>query len=101
MPRKSISDAQRKALRDWYYSHYPRPRQKACIKWFSDTFKHQISQSTVSESLGEHYKHLDKPSTASSSSYRHRAGQWPLLESILFEWQKLLESKGGVTSGDI
>jgi hypothetical protein len=108
MGKNSITEQQRTALREWYRRQYPRPRQKACQQWFLSTFNHQISQSTVSESLGDHFRHLDAvPSTSRASSstskpiYRHRTGQWPKLEEILFDWQQLIEKRGGNTSGDI
>jgi DDE superfamily endonuclease/Fission yeast centromere protein N-terminal domain/Tc5 transposase DNA-binding domain len=104
MPRRAITSAERAALRAWFHQQYPKPRHAVVIKWFLDKFQHQISQSTVSESLSDHWRHLDSPDLNSNSrlqSKRQREGKWPLLERILVEWQQHIESRGGSTSGDI
>ena len=99
MPRKSINNQQRKALRTWYFTQAIKPTQKACIAWFESQFGHRISQSTVSESLSDHFKHLDQ--TPASEGSRQRTAQWPILEAILYDWQKGIEEKGGNTSGEL
>jgi hypothetical protein len=102
MPRHSISESQRKALRKWYNQQYPQPRQKDCVEWFRNKFNHQISQSTVSESLSNHFQYLDQdPQIPIKESFRQRAAQWPILESILYDWHLIIENQGGFTSGDI
>lgn len=104
MPRISITIEQRRALRRWRSSQTPTPSHKACIDWFYTQFNHKISQSTVSESLGAHFSHLDDTSTAAaidSIQSRLRAGYWEDLEQILVQWQLRIEARGGFTTGEI
>ena len=101
MPRHPISDEQRKALRRWYQRQHPKPRQSDAAKWFEIKFGHRITQSTVSESLSDRFAYLDTPSTSNTTSFRQRQPQWPLLEAILFEWNRQIEQQGGVVTGDI
>ena len=99
MPRQSITEAERKALREWYSGQYPKPRQKACIEWFQTQFNHRIQQSTVSESLSEKYSHLD--AIAATNSKRKRHPQWPILEDELDKWQDAMRSSGINVSGEM
>ena len=106
--RQSISDSQRRALRTWYRSQYPRPLQKKCVEWFHQKFKHRISQSTVSEILSKKYSYLDQDSSTAQGSRsskkdrrRNRKGNWPILEAILFDWQQSIQSEDGTVTGDM
>jgi hypothetical protein len=100
MPRKQrITIEQRQALRAWASKQHPRPSQKACITWFETQFNHRISQSTVSESLSSHFEASNTPLPANRS--RVRLGQWPDLENILYQWQRRIEEKGSITSGEL
>jgi hypothetical protein len=100
MPRQRVTNAQRQALRSWVFAQATKPSHKACIAWFESQFNHRISQSTVSESLGDHFKHLDR-STPPSHGARQRVAQWPILEAILWDWQKTLQEKRIQTSGEL
>jgi len=86
MPQHRISEAQRQALRDWYASQYPRPRQKDCVAWYLEKYGVKITQATVSESLSERWKYLDTLKNASKITFRQHQAQWPILEDILFKW---------------
>lgn len=97
MPRQGISDEQQKALRDWFQRQYPRPRQKDCIAWFFQQYNHRISQSTVSECTSDHYKHLDVKQPP-KKTFRQRTPNWPILEDILYNWQQLIERRGGLVN---
>lgn len=99
MPRQPITEAQRRRLRQWVSSHQPRPSQKDCIKWFKDQFNQSISQSTVSESLSHKFNYLD--TLPDNDRVRNRAGRWPVLEDLLFQFQKHIESNGGSTTAEI
>ena len=102
MPRRPISDEQRGALRRWYQRQHPKPRQSEAARWFETQFGHRITQSTVSESLSDRFTYLDTPSAPNTtSSFRQRQPQWPILEAILFDWQRRIEQQGGVVTGDI
>jgi hypothetical protein len=100
MPRKQrILLSQRRALRAWALQQHPRPSQKACIAWFQVQYSRTISQSTVSESLSNHFEAIDTSTNTARS--RLRSGQWPDLENLLFLWQQEIEEKGGTTSGEL
>jgi len=103
MPRKSITNQQRKALRSWFFAQSIKPTQKACTVWFEGQFGHRISQSTVSESLSDHFQFLDEsqPSASTSEASRQRTAQWPILEAILFDWQRSIEDREVSTSGEL
>lgn len=59
-----------------------------------------MNQSTISDPLSDRFKHLDTV-TKPSSSFRNRTAAWHELETILFDWQHLIESRGGFTTGEI
>ena len=101
MPRKGISDEQRRALRAWYQRQPPSVRQIDAINWFEHQYHHRLRQSTVSESLGSRYSYLDQPiEPSSSTTFRHKQPQWPILEAVLFSWHQLVEEQGGEPTGD-
>jgi hypothetical protein len=97
--RKGISDREKKALRAWFSAQYPQPRHADCIAWFEQQYQHKINQSTVSSILSNRYKHLD--SQEATLLQRHANPQWPILESILYEWQLQITQSGGFIDGDI
>jgi len=103
--RTRISDAQRRSLRQWVQQREGRTRQVDAINWFEKEYKYRIRQSTVSESLSERYKYLDRPeaesAAASLSTFRQRQPQWPLLEQLLSQWHQGFEEGGGQISGDL
>jgi len=101
MARTAISDRQRKALRTYYRSQTPRPRQRDCINWWREQFGGVIRQSSISEILSDRYSFLDEQIIPTDNSFRQRISEWPLLEEILSSWQARIEARGGVTSGDI
>ncbi|KZF19571.1 Homeodomain-like protein [Xylona heveae TC161] len=101
---RPIAEHERRALREWHRTQYPRPRHAACIDWFERQFHHRVSQSTVSESLSNRYSYLDSPAPprlSSKPTFKNRAGQWPLLEAILVDWQRNFEQRGGHTTGQV
>lgn len=98
-PKQRITLEQRQALRNWASRQHPRPSQKACITWFEARFNHRISQSTVSESLSSRFEASDTSLPKDRS--RIRLGQWPDLENLLYRWQRRIEEKGGITSGEL
>src|SRR3989339_209871 len=94
MPRRAISDQERKAIRKWYKDQEEqgsKPRQTEVIDWFESQYGHKLSQSTISETLGNRYLHLDNTATVGSSSFRQRNAHWPILEDILYDWYRQAE----------
>ncbi|KAF2190409.1 CenpB-DNA-bind-domain-containing protein [Zopfia rhizophila CBS 207.26] len=101
MPPKAISDVERQALRAFYFSQKPQPKQKDIIAWFEQQYGRKLGQATISNSLKDCYKHLNNAPAASSISFRQRSGKWELLEKILFSWQQQLEARGQLVSGEV
>ncbi|RKF63810.1 ARS-binding protein 1 [Erysiphe neolycopersici] len=95
MARKSILEHERKELRIWYLQQQPRPSHRECIAWFEEKFHQKLTQGTISKSLSNRYSHLDDHNACSTSqnSCRTRTSRWPILEKLLFEWQKSLEAQ--------
>ena len=101
MPKIAFSNAQRQHLRQHYFSQNPRPRQKELIEWFKGEYGRKLSQSTISESLSDTYKHLDAAPQTKHPQFRNRQGKWPILEQILFSWQQQVQSSGAFVSGEL
>jgi hypothetical protein len=99
--RRPISIDQRRQLRAFSQSLRPKPSQKRCIEWFQATFNQRISQTTVSESLSDQYQSLDSSLTLVKDTQKLQKSHWPELEEVLIEWQRMVESQGGVTSQDL
>ncbi|RDW84504.1 hypothetical protein BP6252_02094 [Coleophoma cylindrospora] len=99
--KRPILVEERRALRRWAHRQRPKPTHKQCIEWFFEQYNHRLSQSSVSESLSKTFANLDDPTAIISTSVRVRAGNWPELEAILWQWQLQLERQGGATTGDI
>jgi len=101
MPSKSISNAERQAIRRFYQTTTPKPRQKDIVAWFLATYGRTLGQASISDTLQDRYKHLDAPTQASATTYRSREGRWPLLEKILFSWQQQFKARGVGVSGEL
>jgi hypothetical protein len=99
--KRPILIEQRRALRNWAHRQSPKPTHKQCIEWFFEQYNHRLSQSSISESLSNTYSNLDNPTSTIPTTIRIRAGNWPELEAILWEWQLKVERQGGSTTGDI
>lgn len=99
--RRAITDAERKALRDYYFDPVNgKPAHKHLREWFLQQYRHLISQSTVSESLSDTFAHLDTGSGRPNMK-KQRQAQWTDLEDALFEWQQKMEQKRATVTGDI
>jgi hypothetical protein len=101
MPSKPISNAERQAIRRFYQSTAPKPRQKDIVAWFLATYGRTLGQASISDTLQDRYKHLNAPTFASANTYRSREGKWPLLEKILFSWQQQFKAHGAGVSGEL
>ena len=100
--RRGVTDADRKDIRDYYYLDQKRACTHQAVRdWFLDTHYHQISQSTVSDTLSDQYKRLDNVKKASTEAYRSTKGDWPVLEEALFEWQSRINATGATVTGDL
>ena len=100
--RRAVTDAERKALRDFYFDpQNNKPPHKQLRQWFETQFHHYPSQSTISESLFSKYARLDKDTSSLSEAKRQRDAFWPDLEDALFDWQQQMMRKNATITGDI
>jgi hypothetical protein len=98
-----VPNYQRAALRHHYHSTTGMPTHAALITWFQAQFGHEISQSIVSRSLSDRFKHLDSLSPVNPvlSRTRERECQWPEIEAALSEWLHAIQLQGGMVSNEI
>ena len=106
MARKSVSNAQRKALRAWYQdanSTFGSIKTLADTStWWNDQYGYPLSSSTASDILSSKYTFLDTDdSKIQGDLKRKRGAKWKVLEEALSEWALQFESVHGVVSGDL
>ena len=94
---RTISDAQRKALRIFASNTRPKPTQRACAAWFQEKFGRVIDRTTVSRTLSSQYSNLDNGEAGTKS--RKSTAHWPLLDEALFQWQRRHTEKGFPMTG--
>ena len=99
--RRAVTDAQRRALRRRKEENQ-KATQQELITWFLDEFNHKIGQSTVSESLGNHYAYLDNDKRKDKFLTQERTSKadFPNLEGTLFEWQQRMQKKKAPITGE-
>lgn len=106
--RRAITNAQRRALRAWFFdSETPRTQADASA-WWQETYGYFLNSSTVSEILSYKYNPLDAEGAPPSSEApslvderkRHRPAKWEELEEELVRWvfwHELIAGEGSVT----
>lgn len=101
--RVSVPNYQRAALRHHYHSTTGKPTHTELITWFQAQFGHEISQSIVSRSLSDRFKHLDSlsPVNLVLSRTRERECKWPEIEAALSQWLHAIQVQGGTVSNEI
>ena len=98
--RHGFSDYERQKIRAYHQKH-PNKLQKQIALWASDFLRRKISQSLISEILGDKFQKLNvaKLPCGQGTRERQRGGEQPLLEEALFEWhQRLQNSRIPITS---
>lgn len=105
--RRAITNAQRRAMRAWYFKPGTPKTQASASAWWQQTYGYYLNSSTVSEILSYKYNNLDvrEPSHETSrlvdERKRHRNAKWADLEDELIRWVFSYESvagEGSVTS---
>jgi hypothetical protein len=80
-------------------------KQSELAKWFYSETGHAIDQAQVSKILSFAYDHLDgldlKKDKKLLNSKRTSAGDWPVLEAALFEWQQRMQKSKAILTGEI
>ena len=100
--RKAFNDADRRKIRRYAHEH-PELKQKELAAWFSEESGHQLSQGKISSILSAKYEYLDTDIRSDKvlTSKRMVKGDFPALESALFDWQQRMQSKRAPITGDI
>ncbi len=100
MVHQTLSDAERKAIRKYYFQHH----QGACyqcnvIPWFHKEHGKPINQSQVPKILDDKNLHLDTL-TASPDLCRKKCKkcEWRALKQALSDWQVFVKDKGAMIS---
>jgi hypothetical protein len=99
-PRIAISNAQKKALRTWYYGPgVKKTLAEASVWWYSE-YGYTLSSSTASDILSNKNKHLDsdlinlKPKSS-------RTAKWDILEMAPSDWALRFDQAHGVVTRDL
>ncbi|EPX73046.1 ARS-binding protein [Schizosaccharomyces octosporus yFS286] len=98
--RQGLTQDEKKAFRDYYFSLTEKPTQKDLIDWFKEHFGRTLAQSTVSTILSPKHAYLDSQDFIRGDLKRNRTPKYPALESALFEWQQQEEKRSGTVSCD-
>jgi Fission yeast centromere protein N-terminal domain/Tc5 transposase DNA-binding domain len=102
--RKGLTDAHRLEIRKRNRTHPP-AQQKDLIGWWEEQSGQLLHQSQISRILSSQYDYLDDLDTKKDKkqleSKRTSAGDWPDLETALFEWHQRMDKKKAVITGDI
>lgn len=105
-PKKSrlfITDAQRKDLRirgQALIRENGKWTTPQMVEFFNDKYGRVLTQSTISVSLSDKFKHLDNQvHPLRPDSKKRRESKWPDLDAALFEWQhRMLANKIAITN---
>ena len=99
---QAYSEEEHKALRHYTEKH-KHLDQKELALWFLHQFSKKISQSTISESLSDKFAHVDnlKFKEKDVVNCRLRAGKFPELDRVLFEFQQTMQKAKLPITGDI
>ena len=90
--RRAITDVQRKDLRihgQALIRENGKWTTPQLVEFFNNKYDRVLTQSTISESLSEKFKHLDgQEHPLRPDSKKRRESKWPDLDAALFEWQQ-------------
>ena len=102
--RKALSDANRLEIRKCNRTHPP-AYQRDLIVWWEGQSGQKLHQSQISRILSSYYDYLDdlneKKDKKQLESKRACTGDWPELETALFEWHQRIDKKQAVITGDL
>ena len=105
--RKSITNAQRFALRAWFYEEAPDTLGKThrdASLWWEQSYGYRLNSSTVSEILSYKYIGLETsagPHNGLDGRKRDRSGKWAELEEELVLWMHSVKTQGFQVSASL
>ena len=99
-PRIAISNAQKKALRTWYYTPGIKKTLAEASTWWYSQYGYTLSSSTASDILSNKNTHLDSDHI-NLKSKNSRAAKWDTLEKALSDWALLFDQAHGTVTGDL
>ena len=99
-PRISITNAQKKALRAWYYTPSPKKTLADASAWWYAEHGYPLSSSTAHDILSAKNSHLDSDQVDLKAK-NSRAAKWDTLEKALGDWATRFDQAHGTVSGDL
>jgi hypothetical protein len=99
-PRIAISNAQKRALRTWYYTPGIKKTLAEALTWWYSQYGYTLSSSTASDILSNKNKHLDSDHV-NLKSQSSRTAKWDILEKALADWALRFDQAHGVVLGDL
>jgi hypothetical protein len=102
-PRIAISNAQKKALRAWYFdSSVPKRTLADASTWWQTKYGYSLSSSTAGDILSAKNAFLDDESTRINlKSKSNKGAKWETLEEALGDWAIRFDEAHGTVSGDL
>jgi hypothetical protein len=97
-PRIAISNAQKKALRAWYYTPGLKKTLAEASTWWFSQYGYTLSSSTASDILSNKNQHLDSDSV-NLKAKTSRTAKWDILEKAL-PWALQFDEVHGTVTGD-
>jgi Fission yeast centromere protein N-terminal domain len=95
LQRVPITDNQRQELRTYAKSIHPSPTQNQLVEWWLNKHNTKINQSTISKILSPKFAYLDDRTIPIRDNRKRKTPvNWPILEVILYDWQRLIEKAG-------
>jgi DDE superfamily endonuclease/Fission yeast centromere protein N-terminal domain/Tc5 transposase DNA-binding domain len=99
-PRIAISNAQKRALRTWFYAPGPKKTLAEASAWWFSKYGYALSSSTGSDILSNKHQHLDSDSV-NLKAKTSRTAKWDTLEKALSDWAIHFDQANGMVSGDL
>ncbi len=105
--RRSITNAQRRALRAWYFDDTMSGNKTHldASAWWQETYGYRLNSSSISEILSYKYAPLDDVADLDAGPHanrrRDRAAKWEQLEEELIKWVRSHEEAGTHISGSM
>ena len=99
-PRIAISNAQKKALRAWYFAPGPKKTLAKASAWWYSEYSYTLSSLTASDILLKKNQHLDSNSV-NLKAKTSRAAKWDTLEMALSDWAIHFDQANSMISSDL